>query len=244
MQHPEWFSTWFDSPYYHILYNDRDHDEAREFILNILSKFKVKNQAHILDLACGKGRHSLFLHQMGFQVTGLDLSPQSIAHAKLYSEQGLNFEVGDMRHWRNLNHFDYILNLFTSFGYFDTDEENVQVLQSVADNLKSDGYLVLDYLNAFKTIKNLNRTEVKRVEDIDFIISREVKNGFIVKSIRFYDHEIEYFFQEKVKVLYLNDFEHFATLAGLRIVYCYGNYHLDGFQPESSDRLIMIMAKE
>lgn len=244
MQHPEWFSTWFDSPYYHILYNDRDYDEARQFIQNILSKFKVKTQAQILDLACGKGRHSIYLNQLGFKVTGIDLSPQSIESANKSAAEGLSFEVGDMRNWRRANSFDYILNLFTSFGYFDTDHENIQVLNSVADNLKSDGYLILDYLNAVKTVKNLNHAELKHVDKIDFIITREIKNGFIVKSIRFHDHEIEYFFQEKVRLLYLSDFQIFASLAGLKVVSCFGNYALDEFEPNQSDRLIMIMSKK
>lgn len=237
----EWFFTWFDSPYYHILYRDRDAHEAEFFLQNLLNRFSIPKGASILDVACGKGRHSIFLHGKGFQVTGIDLSKSSIDFAKRAEKQGLQFAVHDMRKPFQKGAFDYVLNLFTSFGYFDTDMENIEVLRASSLNLTSTGYFVLDFLNTAYTLKHLKRTELKQREHIDFIITREVRNGFIIKSIRFKDHDIDFFFQEKVKALYKSDFEKYFRESSLEIVYTFGNYALEPFNLIESPRLIFIL---
>ncbi len=77
-----WFAKWFDTKYYHILYKDRDYQEARMFIDNITSYLNLPEKAKVLDLACGKGRHSIYLNKLGFDVVGADLSENSINEAK------------------------------------------------------------------------------------------------------------------------------------------------------------------
>ena len=81
-QRQEWFGKWFDSPYYHILYHDRDFQEAQQFIDNLINVLGLSKTDNILDVACGKGRHSIYLNQKGFDVTGFDLSEQNIDHVK------------------------------------------------------------------------------------------------------------------------------------------------------------------
>src|SRR5687768_8108297 len=83
----EWYETWFDSPYYHILYSHRDNLEASNFLNNLISFVKPSRGARILDVACGKGRHSIYLNDQGFDVTGFDLSEQSIEHNKPYENE-------------------------------------------------------------------------------------------------------------------------------------------------------------
>src|SRR5687768_1289478 len=111
----QWFESWFDSPWYPILYSHRDHAEAEAFVENLLKTLAPAPGARFLDLACGRGRHARFIHRRGFDVTGLDLSTASIADARLFEEPGLRFAVQDMRH-PFPGTYDYILNLFTSFG--------------------------------------------------------------------------------------------------------------------------------
>jgi cyclopropane fatty-acyl-phospholipid synthase-like methyltransferase len=91
MMTKEWFSSWFDSPYYHILYKERDDKEAQLFMDQLSSYLQIQPEHHIMDLACGKGRHAIYLNQKGFEVTGVDLSPQSIAFAKIYENAHLHF---------------------------------------------------------------------------------------------------------------------------------------------------------
>ena len=77
-----WFASWFDTEYYHILYKDRDYNEAQLFMDNLTQYLNLPEDAKILDLACGKGRHSVFLNELGYQVSGVDLSENSIKQLK------------------------------------------------------------------------------------------------------------------------------------------------------------------
>ncbi|MEN8811471.1 MAG: class I SAM-dependent methyltransferase, partial [Flavobacteriales bacterium] len=126
-----WFASWFDSPHYHILYKNRDYKEAEYFLKKLTDYLKPKNTDKILDLACGAGRHSIFLNKLGFNVTGVDLSPNSIETANESSNETLHFDVHDMREIYTENGFNYVFNMFTSFGYFESNEENIIMLQSV-----------------------------------------------------------------------------------------------------------------
>ena len=92
-----WYKNWFDSEYYHILYNKRDHNEAELFIKNLLKILSPKKKAYFLDLCCGKGRHSILLNKMGYKVDGIDLSKNSIEQALREKRNNLNFFVRDMR---------------------------------------------------------------------------------------------------------------------------------------------------
>lgn len=114
---PEWFNTWFDSPYYHLLYRNRSHTEAGAFIDALLKHLHPKPGAHLLGLACGKGRHALQLSERGYEVTGLDLSATSIAVVQGQRHARRHFHVHDMRNSLPYGPFGLVLNLFTSFGY-------------------------------------------------------------------------------------------------------------------------------
>ena len=79
----QWYASWFDTPYYHILYKDRDYTEAQGFMDNLTNYLNIPEGGKILDLACGKGRHSVYLNSLGYDVTGVDLSEKSINHTKI-----------------------------------------------------------------------------------------------------------------------------------------------------------------
>ena len=128
---------------------------------------KLKNGTEVLDLACGKGRHSRMLHALGMRVTGLDLSEQSIRDAAEYASDGLCFEVHDMRNPYLKQPFDVVFNLFTSFGYFDELEANESVLKSIHQMLSVNGELIIDFMNAKKVISQLVKQEEKVIEIIN-----------------------------------------------------------------------------
>ena len=178
-----WFATWFDSPYYHVLYKNRDYKEAELFITNLVNFLKPKKEDKILDLACGAGRHSIFLNGLGHQVTGVDLAANSIEEASKSKNKTLNFDVHDMREVYKENEFEFIFNLFTSFGYFESDEDNIKMLQSIEKSLRPNGVFVLDFFNATKVIANLVKEEIKTVENTTFNLKRKVENGYIIKNI-------------------------------------------------------------
>ena len=238
-----WFESWFDSPYYHILYKDRDKKEAEIFIDNLIHFLSPPKNAQFLDLACGKGRHAVYLNKKGFQTIGIDLSAESIAYASQYENDGLQFYVQDMRKPFRINYFDYVLNLFTSFGYFEQERDDMAVMNSICKMLKKEGVVVLDFMNVKCVEKNIIPTEQKNINGISFQITKRIENNFVVKHIHFTDKGIEYNYEEKVKLLRLADFEKYLSAAHLKIVNLFGNYQLQPFDPGASERLIIIAQK-
>ncbi len=239
----KWFEDWFDSPYYHLLYKNRDYSEAESFIDNLVSFLKPEYGSRFLDLGCGKGRHSIYLNKKGFDVTGIDLSENSIAAAKKFENERQNFYVHDMRKLFRTNYFDCVVNLFTSFGYFDNKRDDNATINAVYQSLKPDGYFVIDFFNAQKVINCLVAEETKIIEGVEFHITKKVENNFIVKQIQFNDKGKNYDFEERVKALTFSDFEKYFSANRLKIVHLFGNYQLEKFDEVNSDRLIIISKK-
>lgn len=235
----EWFASWFDSRYYPVLYQHRDYTEAEDFLQVLMSELQPPTDSRMLDLACGRGRHSIFLNKMGFNVTGVDLSPESIQDAKLHSNPRLHFEVRDMRDAFELGTFDYILNLFTSFGYFADTSENLKVLSHVREALKPSGRFILDFFNSETVIKNLVAAEEKELDGIHFNIRRFVEAGSIIKEIRITDGEERSQFRERVQALSYSDFEALIDQAGLEIEQTWGDYTGAPYVPGETPRLIL-----
>ena len=234
-----WFTTWFDSPYYHILYKNRNEEEAQGFMDNITHYLNMPENATILDLACGKGRHSIYLNKLGYQVTGVDLSENSIAVAQEYLNATLQFKTHDMREQLNET-FDGVFNLFTSFGYFDTHEDNIKTLRTIKESINEYGFGVIDFFNADFIIENLVVKETKEIDGITFNIKRFVENKKIIKEIRFSDNGETYFFTEKVSAFTLADFEEMMEEAGIFLLEIFGDYKLRKYYKFQSERLIMI----
>lgn len=235
----QWYASWFDTPYYHILYKDRDHAEAHQFMDNLTQYLNLPEQGKILDLACGKGRHAIYLNSLGYDVTGVDLSENSIAYAKQYENETLHFKVHDMCKPFN-EQFDAVFNLFTSFGYFDKSEDNLNTIKAIRDDLNESGFGVIDFMNVDVVIENLVPEDVKTIGGIDFHQKRYVEDNHIIKDIRFTDAGKDYHFQERVRAKTLADFEELFEQAGVYLLDVFGDYKLRKFHKGTSERLIMI----
>ncbi len=238
-QKQEWFKEWFDTKYYHILYQNRNDDEAHLFMRNLLSHLQLKHQSKILDLPCGKGRHSVFLNSLGYDVIGADLSENSINYANQFTNDTLHFEVHDMRN-PFLTKFDAIFNLFTSFGYFD-EKTNIKVLKNLKKGLKKNGVLVIDFMNVAYVKKHLVTKETIVKNDIKFNITKSIIDDFIVKEIRFTADNKEHYYTEQVRFLTLKKLEKYVQKAGLSLKNIFGTYSLTEFDIEKSNRLILIL---
>ncbi|MGI9530719.1 SAM-dependent methyltransferase [Lutimonas sp.] len=236
----EWFENWFDTSFYHILYDYRNDDEAKLFMSNLIDFLHLSKGDSILDLPCGKGRHARFLHSQGFTTTGADLSANSIEHAKQFQKEGLSFEIHDMRDPLQ-GIYDSIFNLFTSFGYFNQETTNIQVLKNFKAALRTDGHIVIDFLNLNKVKSSLIPEQEISKKGIDFLIRKRVTENFIIKEIELTDQNEVHHFQEKVQALDLDKMQNFAKSAGLTIQHVFGDYELNPFNAENSDRLILIM---
>ena len=234
-----WFASWFDTPYYHILYKDRNYREAQIFMDNLTHYLNLPEHAKVLDLACGKGRHSIYLNQLGFTVLGVDLSEKSIETANKNTNKTLHFQIHDMREPLN-EKFDAVFNLFTSFGYFENDEDNLKTLIAIKEMLSEYGFAVIDFMNVPFVLDNLVAEETKTVDEIDFHLKRYLKDGFIVKEIDFEDNGEKYHFEEKVRALTLDDFNKMMNEAGIYLLDTFGDYKLNKYHKNTSERLIMI----
>jgi len=234
-----WFTSWFDTPFYHILYKDRDDTEAQAFMDTLSDYLNLPEDGKVLDLACGKGRHARYLSKIGYDVTGVDLSENSINFAKQFENNSLQFEVHDMCKPYH-RQFDAVFNLFTSFGYFDDDADNLATIAAIKTNLNASGFGVIDFMNSEFVIDNLVPEEVKTVDGIDFHLKRYVEDGYIIKDITFTADETRYNFQERVRGFTLADFELLFEQAGVYLLDVFGDYKLRKFNAKTSERLVMI----
>ena len=241
-QKKSWFSTWFDTKYYHTLYKNRDESEAELFISNLYQLLNLSNE-QVLDLACGKGRHSITLNNLGLDVLGVDLSPQSILSASKFQTDTLKFQVHDMREVIENKYFDVVFNLFTSFGYFDDEADNFTVLRSIYEMLHPNGVLVIDFMNATKVLNTLVKTEEKIEDGIVFNLKREFDGRFIRKYISFSDQDEQFHFQESVRGFTFDDFHSMLTQTNFKIESVFGDFQLNPYNAFSSDRLIIIARK-
>jgi len=234
-----WYASWFNTPFYHILYKDRNYSEAENFMYNLTNYLNIPENGKILDLACGKGRHSIYLNKIGFNVTGVDLSKNSIAYAKQFENDTLKFNVHDMCKPYH-EQFDAVFNLFTSFGYFENEEDNLNTIKAIKANLNEVGFGVIDFLNSDYVINNLVTEDIKTVEGIEFHQKRYVKDGYIVKNISFSAEGKDFKFQERVRAFTLADFEALFQKAGVYLLDVFGDYKLNKYHKNTSKRLILM----
>jgi SAM-dependent methyltransferase len=242
----DWFRDWFDSPYYHRLYFRHNEAEAAAFINRLLELLTPPPLSTLLDVACGRGRHSRMLAARGYDTTGIDLAPASIAFAKQFENEHLHFYVHDMREILAINCYDYAFNFFTSFGYFSTRRENLNTIRMVSAALRSKGTFVLDYLNVHYAEQHLVPDEVKVIEGVTYTITRYCDGKHFFKKIVItgdtLPQPLEYI--ERVAMFHPADFESLFRPNGLVIRHLFGNYKLEPFDRDHSPRLILVAVKQ
>jgi SAM-dependent methyltransferase len=245
MAETSWFKDWFNSPYYHLLYQHRDDTEALNFIKKIIGFLQPKPNSTMLDVACGKGRHSKALADMGFDVTGIDLSSESIAEAKKYEAENLHFYEHDMRLPFRINYFDHAFNLFTSFGYFKTDREHNNAIRTIAGSVKNGGTLVIDYLNVHFAEDNMKKSEMKDCSGVVFHISKWHDEKHIYKQIQVQDkgQPLQHLYTEKVAKFSLGDFTEMLALQHMQVQDVFGDYELGRYDVRRSPRMIIVAKK-
>ena len=240
-----WYKDWFNSPFYHKLYFERDDKEAETFIDQLIQYLKPAPGSRMLDVACGKGRHSKILASLGFDVTGIDISPDNIEWAKQSENERLHFFIHDMRlpFWGN--YYDYAFNFFTSFGYFKTRREHDDTIRTIGSGLKPGGCFVIDYLNTHYAEEHLVYNEIKQMGHTSYEIHRWDDDTHFYKKIRVTDPSLlsplEY--TEKVAKFSLGDFTDMLSYQGLQVQEVFGDYHFNNYDVRKTPRLILISQK-
>lgn len=242
----EWYREWFDSAFYHKLYFNRDEKEAQAFISRLLQHLQPPAGCRMLDVACGRGRYSLFLASQGFDVTGIDISFQSIEYAKQYESDHLHFYQHDMRLPSWINYFDYAFNFFTSFGYFHTRREHDDAVRTIANSLKPGGVLLFDYLNVHYAEDHLVHNESKHIDGTEYEIHRWHDRTHFYKRIIIRDALLEKPAEhtEKVTKLSLGDFTDMLSFQKIQVEEVFGDYDLNGYDIRKTPRLIVIGRKQ
>ncbi len=241
-----WFATWFDTEFYHKLYNNRDESEAQRFIQNILALLKLPNRSKILDVACGKGRHAKAIADAGYDAVGTDLSPNSIADANKIANENLHFFVQDMRETFRQNEFDAVFNLFTSFGYFETENDNILAAKAMALNVKPGGVLLIDFVNQAHALSNIaaKPNEVQTRGNLHFDIERLYENERYIKNITVCTEDKCHRFQESLQALCKEDFLRYFSPHGMELENTFGDYDLNAYDAVSSPRMILLFRKK
>ena len=235
---------WFGSPFYKLLYQNRDEQEAQGFIENLLRYLHPPQGCKMLDIACGDGRFAIQLAGDGFDVTGIDISLASIERALIHEQDNLHFLVQDMRFVFYINYFDFAFNFFTSFGYFKYNRDHKLAAKSFAASLKQGGTLVIDYLNVgYVSPRLLPESTVIRGE-YTFNIKKRLEGNHIIKEINFTDAaNEEKHFTERVAAFNLSDFTGMFNDAGMALEHTFGDYQLNPYNEVESPRMIMVFKK-
>jgi SAM-dependent methyltransferase len=237
----QWFKDWFNTPYYHQLYFKRDEREAAAFIDALIDYLHPLPHARMLDVACGKGRHSIQLAQKDFFVTGIDLSEDSIAEAKQNEQENLQFFQHDMRLPFWINYFDYAFNFFTSFGYFRTRREHDNAIRTIAQSMKPGGTLVMDYLNVHYAEDHLVHQLEKEIDGVNYFITKWFDETHFYKKIVVEDEALDapLEYTEKVAKFSLGDFTEMFAYQGLQLQEVFGDYAFGHYDVRKSPRMVM-----
>ena len=231
-----WYEKWFDENYL-VLYRHRNRRDAEEQVRLIIDTLDLHVEDKILDLACGEGRYTALFNDLGYQVTGIDLS-ETLVNCGKERYPGLELEVGDMRQIHGK--FDVILSLFTSFGYFDSDQDNENVIRSIFNALNPGGYFWLDFLNAQQVQETLVPQSITDISPgIRAVENRKIENGRIIKDIHFFNQGEENHYKESVRLFTASNLEQMFQRNGFHITQHFGDYHGRSWEPHSPRTILV-----
>lgn len=238
----DWFKKWFSSDEYLTVYSHRNEDDAEKIIDLVLRVTGIQAHNKILDAACGAGRHSIILSQKGFDVTAFDLSKNLLKIGSQNAREldaDVKFLCSDIRTVAFKPVFDLVLNMFTSFGYFETDLENFKFFVNAKRFLKMNGFIVLDYLNESYVRNNLNPKSIKQIDGKKITETRVIKDDRIIKNISITTESNTHEYLEAVK-LYSRDYiVKIFSDNGYKLFFEAGDYFGNEFDSNKSERLIL-----
>lgn len=242
----KWFEDWFNTSEYLEVYKHRNEQDAELHINFILSKIELIPNSSIIDMACGAGRHSILLAKKGYNVTGIDISEILLSEAvRNVNGENLNIEFikSDIRQFNANKKYELALNLFTSFGYFEKDEENFLVFEKAFEFLNDSGFFVFDFFNKNYLLRNLVPLTKEFSGGKEIIQKRFVRKGRIEKIIEIIDSTGKKTFTESVKLYSVEQLKYKLLEIGFEIVSVFGDFNGSNFEVDSSPRFLAICKK-
>jgi len=235
-----WYREWFGEDYLE-LYAHRDRAEAERQADFVQAQLGESRPRAALDLACGAGRHTDVLRERGLRVLGIDLSLTLLAQ-----RPDLPRVAGDMRALPFVpGAFDWVLNFFTSFGYFESERENFQVLEEVVRVLSPGGRFLIDLMNPEPVIENLQPKDAYTMAGRKVKIERwyDPHTKRVNKRIRIArPGKPEQTFLESVRAYRKEEVVNGLQWAGIQVTGVFGNFHGDPYSRDS-ERLILVGRK-
>ena len=242
----EWFEDWFNSKEYLDVYLHRNEVDAKLLYALIIKNIEIPMGGKVLDLACGPGRHSILFARKGFEVTGIDLSENLLRVAESTARKeklDIKFIKADLRRVDLTEKFDLVVNLFTSFGYFEKDEDNFSIFRTASNLLRPGGYFVFDFLNSSFIENNLVRESREDKPHEIIIQKRRIEGGRIIKDINIqYNGKVKTFY-ESVKLYRWGELSEAIHKNGLAIKKTFGDFTGSDFIEATSPRMIIIAQK-
>lgn len=233
---PEWFEEWFGEEYLE-LYPHRDDADAERAVGLIRESVPFERGMHVLDVACGPGRHARAFRAAGAHCVGVDLSASLLRIAQGVTDAPL--VRADMRYLPIRPHsMDLTVNLFTSFGYFAHDEEHYATLAEMVGTIRPGGWFVIDLLNPSAVRAGLVPREIVRAGDAEVLVTRTISadRRYVCKTIQRTGGRS---FVERVRLFEANELAGMLVGAGIAIRHRFGDY--DGRElAASSARTILI----
>jgi SAM-dependent methyltransferase len=242
----DWYQKAFGEDYVKV-YAHRNVEEAKRLVNFIYDALPLKPGQKVLDLGSGYGRNAIEIAKKQLDVYCLDLSPVLIKMARELSIEkqiDMNFMRADMRYLPLKQNFDVVVSLFTSFGYFENELENINVLKNVKNVLKPNGKFLLDYLNVKHTLLNLVPRDQQERDGFTVIQKRHFDDSTerIKKRIIINGKAGERVYNESVRAYGVAEMATMFAEVGLKCLATFGDYSGKPYSPDSP-RLIMIGQK-
>jgi SAM-dependent methyltransferase len=252
----QWYQDWFDDHFYMTIYRHRSQEDADRAVALMTRSVELPEQARVLDLCCGAGRHLKALCEAGLQASGIDLSPlllksaHQLLHELLLSDK-VRLYQGDMRSPYPLHNglpYHCVTNFFTSFGYFDKHTDNERVLHCVSNALTSRGWFFFDFLNASFVRQTLIPEQSEEIDGLFVVQKRSIQSTtdgseVVRKDIAITDTNGKcHTFTEQVRLYKQKELAAMFSRAHLKIQQVFGDYDGTSYKP-SSPRLILVAQK-
>ncbi len=240
-----WFEEWFDENYLEV-YAHRNTEDARQQVKIILKIIPLNQEDAVLDVGCGVGRYVKLFHEKNYSITGIDLSEKLIKLGK-EKNPALDLQTANAINFLKEEHYKLILSLFTSWGYYEEDNDNFLILKNIYHNLKPGGFFWLDYVNPYllKKIKNQEKNifiskNNKKVTELKYLKGNRVIKEIEIASL---SSSTKRHYLESLRIYALPELHDFFKKLDFTILKVMGNYNGDLYQEEKSPRVIFLLQK-